>query len=72
MMVQTVLVTGGTGFIALEIIHQLLQEGKFKVRATVRSLENAARNKPLMDLSTGGEHGTPELVVADLMSEKGW
>ena len=71
-MPETVLVTGGTGFIALEIIHQLLSEGKFKVRATVRSLENTKRNQPLLDLVPGAELGPPELVKADLLSEDGW
>jgi nucleoside-diphosphate-sugar epimerase len=36
---ETVLVTGGTGFVAMQIIFQLLQKG-FRVRTTVRNLKN--------------------------------
>jgi hypothetical protein len=71
-MTETVLVTGGTGFLALEIIQQLLAAGRYKVRATVRSLGNSARNKPLLDLAPHPSQGQLELVEADLLSQVGW
>lgn len=37
---ETVLVTGGTGFVGMQIIFQLLQKG-YQVRATVRSLKDS-------------------------------
>ena len=70
-MSQTVLVTGATGYIALEICKQLLTAGEFKVRGTVRSLANEKRNKPLLDLVPSAEHKI-ELVEADLLSAGGW
>lgn len=36
---ETHLVTGGSGFVALHLVHELLREG-FRVHATVRSLKN--------------------------------
>ena len=68
-MVETVLVTGATGFIAMEICHQLLMEGNYKVRGTVRSLSNTQRVQPLQKLAT---KYSLELVEADLTSPKGW
>jgi nucleoside-diphosphate-sugar epimerase len=68
----TVLITGGTGFIALEIGHQLLTAGEYRVRATVRSLQKKDRNRPLLDLVKDPKQGPPELVEADLLSADGW
>ena len=39
-------VTGGAGFIATEIIKQLLEKG-YHVRATTRSLENTSSSEHL-------------------------
>jgi len=59
------LVTGGSGFIALELISQLLQRGR-KVHATVRSLQNEQKVAPLMRLQA--EHPNMlELFEADLL-----
>lgn len=71
-MAPTVLITGGTGYIALEIGHQLLSAGKYRVRASVRSLANPARNKPLLNLVADPKQGPPELVEANLLSAEGW
>uniref|UniRef100_A0A061R5M2 Flavanone 4-reductase n=1 Tax=Tetraselmis sp. GSL018 TaxID=582737 RepID=A0A061R5M2_9CHLO len=71
-MVETVLITGATGFIALEIAYQLLKQGKYKVKGTVRNLGNKQRNQPLIDLVPDAKLGPPELVAADLLSPVGW
>lgn len=48
-MADVSLVTGGSGFVALEIIQQLLADGE-KVHATVRDLRNLAKVRPLKRL----------------------
>lgn len=48
-MSQTALVTGGSGFVACHLVQQLLEAG-LKVHATVRSLENEAKLRPLRAL----------------------
>ncbi|MFD1420089.1 SDR family oxidoreductase [Lactiplantibacillus songbeiensis] len=68
---QLVVVTGGSGFIAIHIILQLLQRG-YAVRATVRSLNKQAlietmlRNGGLTDLSD------LSLIEADLSHDRHW
>ena len=60
-------VTGATGFLASELVAQLLERG-YHVHATVRSLGNTARNACLHDLP----HASPErlsLFEADLLDE---
>ena len=66
-MEETVLVTGGTGFVASHIILQLLADGAI-VRATVRSLNNKAKVQPLLDLQTRYP-GRLELFEADLLKD---
>jgi nucleoside-diphosphate-sugar epimerase len=46
---ETVLVTGGSGYVALELIQQLLVSGS-KVHTTVRSLRNEAKVRPFKGL----------------------
>ncbi|MCV2395447.1 aldehyde reductase [Actinotalea sp. M2MS4P-6] len=68
---QTVLVTGGSGFVAGHVILQLLDAG-FTVRTTVRSLarEDAVR-RVLGDAGmTRGDRLT--FVAADLLDDAGW
>ena len=60
-----ILVTGGTGYLALWIIKQLLDEG-FSVRATVRNKSNKEKNKYLLKLGENSK-GTLELFEADLL-----
>ena len=48
-MADTALVTGGKWHVALEIIRQLLVDGD-TVHATVRSLSNVAKTRPLTQL----------------------
>ncbi|WP_300558727.1 aldehyde reductase [Companilactobacillus sp.] len=68
---QLVLVTGGSGFIAVHIILQLLQQG-YAVRTTVRSLKRIDNIKE--DLQNGGIKNFDNLsfVEADLSSDKNW
>jgi nucleoside-diphosphate-sugar epimerase len=69
-MTQTVLVTGGTGFVAGWTIAGLLQRG-YRVRTTVRSLERAdAVRRAVGRIVDPGEN--LEFAAADLTSDAGW
>jgi nucleoside-diphosphate-sugar epimerase len=70
-MSQTVLVTGGSGFIASHCIVQLLDQG-YRVRTTVRSLKREAEVRALLQQggATPGERLT--LIAADLENDAGW
>lgn len=59
------LVTGGSGFVALELVQQLLEAGH-TVHTTVRSLQNEAKTKPLKQLQ-GNHEGRLKLFEADLL-----
>lgn len=64
-MTGTVLVTGGSGFVATHLVSQLLGRG-YTVRASVRSLASAAKVEPLRGI--GRDHGNRlELFEADLL-----
>lgn len=66
-----VLVTGGTGFVAVHTILQLLQQG-YKVNTTVRSLSR--KQETLNALREGGIHNFDHLTFfeADLLYDNGW
>jgi len=67
----TVLVTGGSGFIALHLITQLLSLG-YKVRATIRA---ASREEDVRrSLRDAGTSSLDQLTfcVADLVRDEGW
>ena len=66
-MSQTVLVTGGSGYIAGFLIRQLLDAG-WTVHTTVRSLSRVAELRPLL----GGTPETLRFFAADLTSDAGW
>jgi len=67
---QTVLVTGGSGYIAAFVIDRLLREG-YAVRATIRSLSREAElRKTLAKLLP--ENPALTFVAADLNSDAGW
>ena len=67
-MAQTVLVTGGTGFIAGWCIVQLLERG-YVVRTTVR---DAAKEQRVRAAAGAGNSDRLEVVVADLNDDRGW
>ncbi|MBZ8132982.1 aldehyde reductase [Afifella sp. IM 167] len=70
-MTRSVLVTGGTGFIAQYCILALLEAG-YRVRTTVRSLGREAEVRDHLRLG-GAEPGDRlTFVVADLTADAGW
>ncbi len=73
---ETVLVTGGTGFVGMHTILQLLQRG-YKVKTTVRNLSR--KGEVLEMLKNGGvtfsdSYGEDhlEFVEADLTKDENW
>jgi len=64
---QTVLVTGGTGFIAGWCIVQLLERG-YAVRTTVRDAAKEQRVRA----AVRGNTDRLSVVVADLNDDRGW
>lgn len=69
-MAETVLVTGGTGFVAGWAIIELLRRG-YRVRATVRSLAREASLRHAIAARVDPGDGL-KLVMADLTSDAGW
>eukprot|EP01035_Chromulina_nebulosa_P021134 gene21134-27386_t len=69
-MAPLVLVTGVSGYIASWVAHLALKLG-YRVRGTVRSLDNEFKIKHLRNLCIGSKNSI-ELVEADLTSDKGW
>ena len=66
-----VLVTGATGYIAANVVKDLLDIGGYRVRATVRSVTH---NKKLDNLKEAlkGCKTQPEFVAADLLNQSSW
>ena len=67
----TVLVTGASGYIATHLIQQLLKQGRFRVRGTVRNLSNESKIEPLKKLVPDAKYPL-ELVQADLKEAVDW
>ncbi|MBN8193990.1 aldehyde reductase [Bacillus sp. NTK074B] len=63
----TVLVTGGTGFVASWLVKELLEQGH-DVRTTVRSLQKKEKYQHLKDIESSTP-GTLTLFEADLLKE---
>jgi dihydroflavonol-4-reductase len=70
MFMETVLVTGGTGFIGLHCLQQLLDKG-YKVRTTIRS---ESRKQEVMDAMKkhSSNYENLEFFIADLLNDDGW
>lgn len=68
---QKILVTGGTGFVAIHSILQLLNRG-YEVRTTVRSI--TGKDKIYEMLKNGGitDFSKLDFIEADLTSDKNW
>lgn len=66
-MAQTVLVTGGTGYVASWCIYQLLEKG-FNVRTTIR---NPAKES-IIRSAVGVQDNRLQFFIADLTKDKGW
>jgi len=62
--IESVCVTGGTGFLASQLIKQLLEKGYF-VKTTVRDLTNQAKYAHLTSLEGASER--LQVYEADLM-----
>ena len=62
---HTVVVTGATGFVASELVKQLLEKG-YTVRGTVRSLQNESKVQHLKRLGKALP-GRLTLLEADLL-----
>ena len=67
---ELVLVTGASGFIAAHIVQQLLISG-YRVRGTVRDLNDRSRTEPLKTLCPSAAYPL-ELVEADLLDAGCW
>ncbi|XP_069180968.1 uncharacterized protein [Procambarus clarkii] len=67
---EVILVTGVSGYLGSHIA-KLLQEEGYKVRGTVRSLENEAKLEVLRNLVPDAKFPL-ELVAADLTKDEGW
>ncbi len=68
---ELVLVTGGSGFVGVHCILQLLEAG-YRVRTTVRSLKREADVRAMLKVG-GAEPGESlSFVAADLTSDTGW
>ena len=67
---EKVLVTGGSGFIALHCIDQLLEKG-FMVRTTIRSESRKDEINKAME-KYPNLHQNLEFHICDLLEDKGW
>jgi nucleoside-diphosphate-sugar epimerase len=68
---ETVLVTGGSGFIAMHCILRLLADG-YRVRASVRSLKREPEVRATLKAAGADAGDRLSFVVADLTADPGW
>lgn len=64
------LVTGGSGYIAIHVINQLVRKG-FRVRTTVRNINNVDKVDPIKKLNKFAKIPI-DIVQADLLDAKCW
>jgi nucleoside-diphosphate-sugar epimerase len=69
-MSSKLLVTGGSGYLATQLVAALLRDGR-EVRATVRSLDSEAGVRAAVRRGGADDAGL-ELLAADLISDDGW
>jgi nucleoside-diphosphate-sugar epimerase len=70
-MSQTILVTGGSGFIGSHIILQLLAAGH-QVRTTVRNLKREADVRAMLKVGGADPGNRLSFFAADLQNDSGW
>lgn len=70
-MSKKVLITGGTEYLAMHVIHRLLQQN-YQVRTTVYSLESADYVKKTMSANGITDLNKLTFVAADLLKDEGW
>ena len=63
------MITGSSGYIGSHVTLQFLQDGTYRVRGTVRDLENQAKIDPIRQAFGEELFGQLELVQADLNDE---
>lgn len=68
---KLVLVTGASGFIASHIIYQLLQSNEYRVRGTLRDVNDEKKTNLLQTLCPAAKYPL-ELVQADLLNADSW
>jgi nucleoside-diphosphate-sugar epimerase len=68
---ETVLVTGGSGFIGAHCIVRLLEDG-YRVRTTVRSLAREPDVRAMLEQGHADPPADVSFVAADLTSDDGW
>jgi nucleoside-diphosphate-sugar epimerase len=68
---ESVLVTGGSGFIGAHCILQLLNAG-YRVRTTVRSLTREGDVRAMLKVGGGAPGEALSFAAADLKSDAGW
>jgi nucleoside-diphosphate-sugar epimerase len=66
-----VLVTGGSGFVAVHCIDQLLRAG-YRVRTTVRALSREADVRAMLKVAGSPRPEALSFATADLVSDAGW
>ncbi|AXC14012.1 NADPH-dependent methylglyoxal reductase (D-lactaldehyde dehydrogenase) [Acidisarcina polymorpha] len=66
-----ILVTGGSGFVAIHCIDQLLRAG-YDVRTTVRSLTREPEVRDMLENAGSPRRDALRFVEADLTHDKGW